>query len=135
MSQLDKKPGHTFVVVTAYIYAILGALYIIHPSGMAKGLGFENLSFAALTDVMATYGGLWIGIGVFLLYLLKGAYTKLALVLVFLTFGGFALGRTIGAIRYGGFHGLHCYWLAFELAYLILTNHFLKKHKSIEVAS
>ncbi|MCM8535012.1 MAG: DUF4345 domain-containing protein [Lentisphaeraceae bacterium] len=132
MSQNLKQHVHAFVIVTAWMYILLGILFIINPSGMAKGLGFVDLSLAAQTDVTATYGGLFIGIGVYMYYLLKNGYTKLALIAVLLTFGGFALGRSLASIRFGGFYGLHCYWLSFELAYTLICVHFLKKHKSTE---
>jgi len=124
-----KLPGKGFVRFTAILYISLGILFIINPAGMATGLGYENLSEAGLTDIMATYGGLEIGIGVTLLLFLWNDEIRIALAVVFLTFIGFAIGRALGAIRFGGFHGLHCYWLVFEVVYLLITNFYMRKYR------
>lgn len=124
------QPGRIFLFISALMYFLIGVLFIINPAGAATSLGYQDLSLAALTDVMATYGGLLTSIGVLLFYQLKTLQIKAGLLLTFLTFAGFALGRSLAALRYQGFYGLHLYWLIFEIVYVLLTLYFLKKHKT-----
>ena len=100
---------------------------------MISGLGFENLGKSALTDVMATYGGLELGLGLLILFILKQNGAQAALIIILFTFSGFALGRLLAAIRFQGFYGDHCFWLVFELVYLLITVHYLRKNKALEV--
>lgn len=138
MNIIDKsqaQPGKGFVGFSAFLYISLGVLFLINPSGMASGLGYTDLGKSALTDVMATYGGLEIGIGVMLLLLYWNNEIRIALALVFLTFVGFAIGRVLGSLRFGGFQGLHLYWLASEAVYLLLTNYYMSKYRNKEEAA
>ena len=128
----SKPPGKGFVSFTSYLYMGLGVLFLLNPEGMASGLGYENLNKAAVTDIMATYGGLEIGLGVTLLLFYWNNEIRIGLAVIFLTFIGFAIGRTLGAVRFGGFYGLHCYWLVFELVYLLITNHYMKKYRNVQ---
>ena len=128
----EKMHGKLFSLFTAYLYISLGMLFWINPAGMASGLGYEELSLDALTEVMATYGGSWIGIGCFIIYLVKKHMAKEALLVVAFTFSGFFLGRIFGVIRLGGFFGMNCYWAASELVYLLITQRYLRKFKKME---
>jgi hypothetical protein len=128
--QTKKQFGSVFIWITAIIYVLLGILFMVNPAGMASGLGYENLNKNALTDVMATYGGLELGIGVVLIMFLRERNLSIALKVIFLTFAGFALGRSIAAIRFGGFYGDHCFWLVFELVYILITIYYIRKNKT-----
>lgn len=135
MNKLDERvkyKGKGFVVFTAYLYLVLGVLFLIKPSGMSSGLGFVDLSESALTEVMASYGGLWTGIGLLLLYLQRKGELRIALLVVLLTFAGFAFGRVFGAIRYGGFYGLNLYWWASEIIYIGIAVYYLRFYNKRE---
>ena len=119
-----------FLIVSAIMYGALGFLFLINPAGMSTGLGYENLNSAGLTDVMATYGGLEIGIGLSIFYCAKTGRVETGLLIVLLTFGGFAFGRVMGAFKFGGFNGLHFYWFLTEIFYIFLTCIFIKKSNS-----
>ena len=127
--------GKKFLTFSAGLYIVLGILFIINPAGMATGLGYENLSLNGLTDVMATYGGLEIGIGTVIYLQIREGNVETGLKILFWTFAGFAFGRTLAALRFQGFYGLHCYWLVFELVYLMITHRFLSKYKNVEEAA
>ncbi len=122
--------GKGFVYISAVMYAVLGILFMINPEGMASGLGYKDLSKEAVNEVVASYGGLWLGIGLLLGILAKSNELRVALALIFFTFAGFAFGRAVGAIKLGGFYGLHCYWLAFELTYLLICNFYIRKYRA-----
>lgn len=124
------QPGRKFIIFSAYLYIVLGILFVVNPSGMAGGLGYENLDKSAMTEVMATYGGSWVGVGVFIIYLLKNGLLKESLMVIALTFLGFFGGRILGIIRFQGFYGLNCYYAIFELVYLIITKKYLDKYKT-----
>lgn len=96
---------------------------------MASGLGYENLSKAGLTDIMATYGGLELGIGCLIFHLTWQKKILTAHYLVLYTFAGFAFGRILGAIKFNGFEGLHFYWIVSEIFYVCLTVFFILKFK------
>ena len=121
------KSGKVFLAINWAFYMGLGILFLINPAGMSEGLGYAGLNKAGLTDIMATYGGLFIGIGILLYLNWKQDQIELGLKIVFWTYFGFALGRSIAVIRFGGFYGLHCYWLSFELVWLLITKQFLRK--------
>ena len=129
------KSASVFLAINAVIYIGLGILFLINPGGMAEGLGYEGLNRAGLTDVMATYGGLFIGIGILLSLSWKKSRIVSGLNIVFWTYFGFAFGRSIAALKFGGFYGLHCYWLAFELSWLLITKFFLRKHSNCKDTS
>ena len=128
-SEKNSQPGASFIKFSAYLYIVLGVMFVANPSGMSGGLGYENLNKGATTEVMATYGGSWIGIGFFILYALKSDLGKIALMVIALTFMGFLGGRLLGILRFQGFYGLNCYYAVFELAYLIITKRYLDKYK------
>ena len=127
-----KIHGKLFSQFTAYLYILLGILFLVNPSGMASGLGYVDLSLDAVTEVMATYGGSWVGIGCLIIYIIRKNMVKEALLVVGFTFAGFFMGRILGVFRTGGFHGLNCYWAATELVYILITKGYLQKYNKLE---
>ncbi len=134
---MEKK--HTadkiFLYFTAFLYCSLGILFLINPAGMASGLGYENLTKAGLTDIMATYGGLEFGIGCFIFHFTRQKHLLTAHYIVLYTFGGFAIGRIFGALKFNGFEGLHFYWFLSEITYILITVIFLTKFKKNQQGS
>lgn len=125
----EYKPDAIFLWISAIMYGCLGILFLINPAGLASGLGYENLTSAGLTDVMATYGGLEIGIAISIICCLHRGQYQLGHWIVFYTFGGFALGRLLGAVRFDGFQGMHLYWFLIEVFYLAVTYLFIRKNR------
>ena len=79
-----------FLLVQALALMVLGLAYFIQPHEMTNISGMLLMAPAAITDVRAYYGGLQIGLGMFLLLacrqleLLRGALTLLVLLGVML---------------------------------------------------
>ncbi|MET1078638.1 MAG: DUF4345 domain-containing protein [Pseudomonas sp.] len=86
-----------FLAVQALALVGLGLAYFIQPEEMANLSGMLLMAPAAITDVRAYYGGLQIGLGVFLLLAISRAdLTRAALTLLVLVYAGLALGRIGG---------------------------------------
>lgn len=74
-----------FLLVQALALMVLGLAYFIQPHEMTNLSGMLLMAPAAITDVRAYYGGLQMGLGMFLLLacrqleLLRGALTLLVL--------------------------------------------------------
>ena len=112
---------------TAFMYFTLGLLFVFNPVGASTGLGYESLNAAGIIEVRASYGGLWISIAFFIMYLLKGDLLKEALYLSLFSFLGFGLGRLTGALFNGGFAGNHFLWFMTEIIYAFLCVLFIVK--------
>src|SRR5687768_1524925 len=56
-----------YLIFMAVMSIVFGVIYLFNPSAMMAPMGFGTLAPSALTDARATYGGLQIGMGVFLL--------------------------------------------------------------------
>ena len=81
----------------------LGLAYFIRPHEMANLSGMLLMAPAAITDVRAYYGGLQIGLGVFLLLAMSRLeLARAALMLLVLVYAGLALGRIGGLWLDGG---------------------------------
>ena len=61
-----------WILTGAALTAGLGILYFVSPSSVQSAAGIELPTSAALTEVRSTYGGLHIGLGLFLMYCLAG---------------------------------------------------------------
>lgn len=81
----------------------LGLAYFIRPHEMSNLSGMLLMAPAAITDVRAYYGGLQIGLGVFLLLAMSRLeLVRAALMLLVLVYAGLALGRIGGLWLDGG---------------------------------
>ncbi|HLD64925.1 MAG TPA: DUF4345 family protein [Pseudomonas sp.] len=81
----------------------LGLAYFIRPHEMSNLSGMLLMAPAAITDVRAYYGGLQIGLGVFLLLAMSRLeLVRAALMLLVLVYAGLALGRLGGLWLDGG---------------------------------
>lgn len=84
-----------FVLFTAAISFIsYGLLCFFAPELPAGYIGYALTNADSRIEMVAMYGGLEIGIGVFcLLGAIKPEYTKAGLLLIIFTVGGLAIGR------------------------------------------
>jgi hypothetical protein len=96
-----------FLRVMGWMGLVFGFLYLFAPQSMTDPTGFPALGPNALTDVRATYGGLQIGTGLFLLWSAREeARVRPALVLQVLLVGGVALSRAFGIAVDGAPNGV-----------------------------
>jgi hypothetical protein len=107
---------------------VFGLLYLLAPTTMTDPTGFGPLGPSATTDVRATYGGLQIGLGLFLLWAAaEDARVRLALVLQVLTIGAVALSRALGILLDGEATGVLLGALAFEVLLTIAAIALLRR--------
>ena len=112
----------------AYLYFVgaigllFGIWYLVAPTGLTDPTGFGPLGPNALTDVRATYGGLQIGTGLFLLWAVRDASrVRTALVLQALLIGAVALSRAFGIAVDGPPNGVLVGALVTELSLTLLA--------------
>jgi len=86
------------LAVSAAFVLLAGFGCLVAPGGFAQQVGFQTAP-SSLTEVRAFYGGLQIGIGVFLVWCLRRPpHVSLALLLVALAVGGAGLARAFGML-------------------------------------
>jgi hypothetical protein len=79
--------------------AVLGVIYAVAPSILTDPSGFGDLAPEALTDLRATYGGLQIGFGLFLVWTaIEQSRHRVGLVLLGITLPLIAITRAFGLV-------------------------------------
>lgn len=92
-----------YLLVQALLLLGLGVLYFVRPEEMSNLSGMLLMAPAAITDVRAYYGGLQMGLGVFLLLAVRqGELQRAALTLLVLLYSALALARIGGLWLEGG---------------------------------
>ncbi|HZO08946.1 MAG TPA: DUF4345 domain-containing protein [Myxococcota bacterium] len=111
-----------FLLVMGWMGLFFGAIYLLWPQSMTDPTGFPALGPNALTDVRATYGGLQIGTGLFLLWAVRDASrVRTALVLQALLIGAVAASRAFGIAVDGTPNGVLVGALVTELCLTLLA--------------
>lgn len=96
-------PVRLFLFVQIVLLAGFGLAYFIRPQETANLSGMLLMEPAAVTDVRAYYGGLQLGLAVWLgLALLRGDLLRPALMLLVLLYASLFLGRLGGLFLDGG---------------------------------
>ena len=84
-------------MASAIIFVVVGAAFLLIPKQCAEVLEISLPSATARTDVRATYGGLELGFGIFLiLCAIRREWIRPGLWALALATGGFATGRLVG---------------------------------------
>ena len=96
------RGARMYLVVLGVVTAALGVAYVAAPTVFTDPTGFPALPAKALTDVRATYGGLQIAAGVFLLWTAidRGRYLS-GLFLLSVLFTAVGGSRAIGLLADG----------------------------------
>lgn len=84
------------------ILAVFGLAYLLRPHEMSNLSGLLPLAPSAVTDVRAWYGGLPLGLALYLLLALREAQLRTALLLLLVLYGALALTRLLGLFLDGG---------------------------------
>ncbi len=118
-----------FLRIIAAILFIFGIIYLVNPAMLAAKAGI-TADPSGLTDIRATYGGVQIGIAVFLFWACRSeAYLKPALVATLVIFGSVGAGRLYGAIADGALSGFNQIGLGFEIVLTVVCTLFLMAAK------
>jgi hypothetical protein len=120
--------ARTYLRILGAMTLLFGLIYLFFPQSMTDPTGFGALGPSATTDVRATYGGLQIGLGLFLLWAAaQEARVRLALVLQVLTIGAVASSRALGIVLDGEASGVLVGALAFEILLTIVSIAVLRR--------
>jgi hypothetical protein len=120
--------ARTYLRILGAMTLFFGIAYLLAPSRMTDPTGFGPLGPAATTDVRATYGGLQIGLGVFLLWAAaQQARVRIALVLQVLTIGAVAAARALGMLIDGAATGVLLGALCLEILLTVAAVALLRR--------
>jgi len=108
------------------LFLIFGVAGLIAPETIASLVHYDLQSSIAQMEFMATYGGLFIGLGVFMFYCIK-SNVQLGFVCVLLTMGSMLLARTFGLFSFGQGNTIQYVYLAGELFTVFLIGFILLK--------
>lgn len=118
------------MVLAFYIacFVVFGVPGLFLPDMFSALLQYEFTTPVGRMEFVAAYGGLILGIGLYLLYCLK-TNVKAGLVAVFVIVGSLFLGRLIGYQMNGEINGLQTFFLAIESVTVIVVGLTLAKGK------
>jgi hypothetical protein len=120
--------ARTYLRFLGAMTLFFGLIYLWSPRSMTDPTGFGALGPSATTDIRATYGGLQIGLGLFLLWAAaQEARVRLALVLQVLAIGAVAASRALGIFLDGEATGVLIGALLFEIALTIVSVALLRR--------
>ena len=119
------------VFASALIFIVVGAGFLLIPRQYANILEISLPTAVARTDVRATYGGLELGFGIFLvLCVVRREWIRPGLWALALGTGGFATGRLVGLVAEGTINNFMLFFLMLELAVTLLAVFLLRRSKS-----
>ena len=110
-------------ILTLYILCFIGFGFpgVLLPDQFAALLQYKFITPAGKTEFVAAYGGLIIGIGLYLIYCLK-TNVRGGLVCVAITLASLFVGRVIGLFTGGDFDDIQLTFLTLELVSLLLIG-------------
>ena len=121
--------GKTLVFVNGVLFVGFGLGFIIAPGFFLKLFTDTTLSLpSAVIDVRATYGGLGLGVGVWLLLCFKDN-VRLGLLGSLVVLASIILGRTIGLIVDGNPNIFMFVFLGAEMVFFLAALYALKSTK------
>jgi len=83
------------VLLNALVFVGLGVAFLLAPTQLAAIIDLDAITALARNDIRAVYGGIELGIGLFLLGTLRSGDVRLALRALILLFGSMILARLI----------------------------------------
>ena len=120
--------ARALIFVSAVIFVVVGAGFLLFPKRYGDVLEISLPTAMARTDVRATYGGLELGFGIFLiLCVARREWVRPGLWALALTVGGFAIGRLVGFVAEGTINNFMLFFLALELAVALLALFLLRR--------
>lgn len=132
--QVDDKGGSLMRLARGYLLlfglgvAALGVIYAVAPALIMDPMGFGDLAPEALTDVRATYGGLQIGLGLFLVWTaVEATRQRMGLILLGILLPFIAVTRALGIVVDGNPTGAMVIALMFETLVTAFTWYVFSK--------
>jgi hypothetical protein len=100
----------------------LGLLYLIHPDALREAAGITPGSPSALAEIRSTYGGLHVGIALFLLACAAREGSRRAgLLSCGLAFAGAGIARVAGILEFQAAESKQVVTASLELAFSVIT--------------
>jgi len=93
----------------------IGISFIAFPESLLEVVGIHAPAGSPLTDIRAIYGGIDLGVGLFLLYCLVRSEVRLGLIASALILFSLAAGRSVGLVLDGEQDAITFYLLAVEV--------------------
>jgi len=98
-----------------------GLAYLLAAQGMSTALGFDILPPPALADIRANYGGMQLGLGLFLLYCVRTGQLKTGLLLTLIVMAAVPLLRALSFAMDGGATQTQVAVLGMEIVFLVIS--------------
>ena len=118
------------VWLNAVLFMLYGLGFMFFPEYLSELVTDASPSSSSgLIDMRATYGGISLGFGVLLAYMVRRAdMLRLGVWAVMLIVGGMALGRGIGMVLDGSPNTMMYVFLALEVAVVLVGVALMNKH-------
>jgi len=123
------------VVLSFYsvLFILFGITALVSPTLISSVINFELQTPVANMEFMATYGGLFLGLGLFMLYCIK-SNISIGLVCVLLTMGSMLISRIAGAFIFGGVDLIQSIYICGELFTIIFVCALLYNSRLVQSA-
>jgi len=108
----------------AALFILFGIAGLVSPALISSIINFELHTPTSKVEFMATYGGLFLGLGLFLLYCVKSNH-NIGLICVLLTMGLMLLSRVSAAFMFGGVDLIQTIYIGGELLTTLLVSFLL----------
>ena len=126
------KPARMLLFACALIFVVAGAAFLVAPEQFGKVIELSAPTAMARTDVRATYGGLELGIGIFLIICAaRSEWIRAGLWALGLATGGFATGRLTGILVEGTASRLMLICLVTEIIVTFLSILLLRRSAGV----
>ena len=113
----------------AVLFFFFGLAGLLFPEVMARLLHIGLSNPLAQMEYIATYGGLFIGLALFMFYCLYSNVMQ-GLICVLLTMGSMFFSRMMGYFLYGDIDVVQIVYIAGELFTIVLISFFLLKGRN-----
>ena len=110
-----------YLIFFALMALVTGLAYLYAPLAMTAPMGFGGLTPSALADLRANYGGLQIGLGIFLLHCARAGHIKLGLLLTLIVMTAVPLCRALSFALDGGATPTLLAVFGMEIALFVVT--------------
>ena len=117
----------------AVLFIAFGFAGLAVPDSVTNLISYSLNGPVAQTEFMATYGGLFLGLGAFMLYCTKNNI-QTGLVCVLITMGAMLITRSVGYVSYGGSDVVQHIYLAGELFTVLLVTAILRTSSYVQSA-
>ena len=114
--------GISGIVFGACLMGGLGVLFLVQPEALRDRVGISPNTPSALVEIRSTYGGLHVGIALFLLTCAaRESMRRTGLLFCGLAFAGAGLARTAGILEFQATDSDQVVTASLEIAFSIIT--------------